>query len=125
MLRLRTVLPSRRLSSLLTLNDYHHLSDHALEEIADRIDGIANDVTLSDGVVTIHTQHGTWVVNKQAPNLQIWLSSPISGPARFNYDIENKQWVHARDIKIKLRELLEQEMKEATGEDVELLVDQV
>jgi len=26
------------------------------------------------------------VLNKQAPNRQIWLSSPLSGPARFNWD---------------------------------------
>ena len=27
----------------------------------------------------------TWVLNKQAPNKQIWLSSPLSGPMRFEY----------------------------------------
>ena len=30
---------------------------------------------------------GTYVINKQTPNKQIWLSSPISGPKR--YDLSN------------------------------------
>jgi frataxin len=29
--------------------------------------------------------HGHYVVNKQPPNQQIWISSPISGPSRFGY----------------------------------------
>lgn len=29
--------------------------------------------------------HGTYVLNKQPPNQQIWISSPISGPCRFGY----------------------------------------
>jgi len=29
----------------------------------------------------------TWVLNKQAPNKQIWLSSPFSGPMRFEYSV--------------------------------------
>ena len=28
---------------------------------------------------------GTYVLNKQPPNRQIWLSSPVSGPKRYDY----------------------------------------
>ncbi|XP_022697403.1 frataxin homolog, mitochondrial-like isoform X3 [Varroa jacobsoni] len=47
-----------------------------LEEVTDA------DVNLSDGVLTVMLgqNHGTYVINKQTPNRQIWLSSPISGP---------------------------------------------
>jgi frataxin len=31
---------------------------------------------------------GTWVINKQAPSRQIWLSSPVSGPTHFAYNSE-------------------------------------
>lgn len=35
------------------------------------------------GVLTANTgKAGTYVINKQTPNKQIWLSSPISGPKR-------------------------------------------
>lgn len=51
---------------------------------------------------------GTYVINKQPPNKQIWLSSPVSGPKRFDYVIvsdgqEQKEgtatggWVYLRD----------------------------
>uniref|UniRef100_A0A914RUA2 Frataxin n=1 Tax=Parascaris equorum TaxID=6256 RepID=A0A914RUA2_PAREQ len=36
------------------------------------------------GVITakVGRDKGTYVINKQTPNRQIWLSSPISGPKR-------------------------------------------
>lgn len=39
------------------------------------------------GVLTavISEAFGTYVINKQAPNKQIWLSSPVSGPKRYDY----------------------------------------
>lgn len=40
---------------------------------------------------------GIYVINKQTPNQQIWFSSPISGPKRFNYDTKNKIWKNSRD----------------------------
>jgi len=51
---------------------------------------------------------GTYVINKQPPNKQIWLSSPISGPKRFDYGVvgegQNEKegggkgdWVYLRD----------------------------
>ncbi len=47
-----------------------------------------------------------YVLNKQTPNKQIWLSSPISGPSRFEY--EGKQWVNNR-TKEDLLEILNRE----------------
>jgi len=32
-----------------------------------------------------HPSKGTYVLNKQPPNKQIWLSSPVSGPKRFDW----------------------------------------
>ena len=40
---------------------------------------------------------GTFVLNKQAPNLQIWLSSPISGPLRYNFSRAAAEWRNTRD----------------------------
>ncbi len=38
------------------------------------------------GVLTLcFPPSGTYVLNKQPPNRQIWLSSPVSGPKRFDY----------------------------------------
>ena len=52
---------------------------------------------------------GTYVINKQPPNKQIWLSSPISGPKRYDYVFlsegqDSKEgtgagdWVYLRDM---------------------------
>ncbi len=44
------------------------------------------DMTYSDGVLNIYMiDKKTFVLNKQTPNMQIWLSSPISGPQRFEF----------------------------------------
>jgi len=40
---------------------------------------------------------GTFVLNKQAPNLQLWLSSPVSGPLRYYYSCEGTAWLNQRD----------------------------
>ncbi|KAH8291675.1 hypothetical protein KR018_005289 [Drosophila ironensis] len=46
-----------------------------------------SDVAYGDGVLTVKLggQHGTYVINRQTPNKQIWLSSPTSGPKRFDF----------------------------------------
>lgn len=52
---------------------------------------------------------GTYVINKQPPNKQIWLSSPISGPKRYDYVILGEgqdskegtgggEWIYLRDM---------------------------
>ena len=74
-------------------NTYLRLSNETLESINDRFseliedhDSLAGaDTTLADGVLTVKlNEHGTYVVNKQTPNKQIWLSSPVSGPYRYD-----------------------------------------
>lgn len=64
---------------------------------------------LQDGVLTVKfgTSHGTYVINRQTPNKQIWLSSPKSGPKR--YDFINGRWIYKHDGKT-LHELLNSEI---------------
>jgi frataxin len=51
---------------------------------------------------------GTYVINKQPPNKQIWLSSPKSGPKRFDWVVQGESqadkqgtavgdWMYIRD----------------------------
>ncbi|KJH51294.1 putative iron donor protein CyaY [Dictyocaulus viviparus] len=49
------------------------------------------------GVLTIviSKQIGTYVINKQSPNRQLWLSSPLSGPKRF--DLIKNRWIYSHD----------------------------
>ena len=84
------------------------LVDYILEK-ADELSDARDDVEceLSSGVLTLKTPQGTWVINKQVPNRQLWLSSPLSGPCRYEYDGE--KWTHTRDGS-SLSELLEREL---------------
>ena len=63
---------------------------------------------------------GNYVLNKQPPNKQIWLSSPISGPKRYDWVIQGDSmhekegtgggdWVYLRDNS-RLTELLRKEI---------------
>jgi frataxin len=65
--------------------------------------------TPKSGVLTLKfPPAGTYVINKQPPNKQIWLSSPISGPKRYDYVVVSEGqdakedtgagiWVYLRD----------------------------
>ena len=70
------------------------------------------DIEYSDGVmnVTLPDDIGTYVINRQPFSKQIWLSSPTSGPKRFDY-YKGTGWVYKDGTR--LRELLEEEWKEA------------
>ena len=94
-------------------DDYVALADEALDTILEKADELADErddveAELSSGVLTLKIAGtGTWVLNKQVPNRQLWLSSPLSGPCRFDY--VDGTWTHTRDGS-SLSELLEREL---------------
>lgn len=59
------------------------------------------------GVLTFVHPNGTYVINKQPFNRQIWLSSPVSGPKRYDWDCDD--WVSARDGS-RMKDLLKEEV---------------
>jgi len=72
------------------------------------------DVEYSAGVMTITVPQGVYIINKQPPNKQIWLSSPVSGPKRYDWvesgdGASTGEWVYARDGST-LRSLLGEEL---------------
>ncbi|CAH0041231.1 unnamed protein product [Clonostachys solani] len=112
----------------LDIDEYHRIADiwldNALAKFEDLQDqGEEIDVEFSSGVMTIGvTGKGTYVLNKQPPNKQIWLSSPISGPKRYDWcvsgDGQTGSWVYARDNST-LDQLILEELEvdlEASGE---------
>ncbi|ODM93096.1 Frataxin, mitochondrial, partial [Orchesella cincta] len=87
----------------LSPNEYEVIAEDTLESLTTYFDEIVEkstleeaDVSYGSGVLTIKLgPHGTYVINKQTPNKQIWLSSPSSGPKR--YDFINKTWIYRHD----------------------------
>ncbi|GAA5912079.1 ferroxidase [Sporobolomyces salmoneus] len=70
------------------------------------------------GVLTVKLGEGkgTYVINKQPPNKQIWLSSPLSGPKRYDFDPKEKVWFYARDGST-MHGLLNEELRGLLGDE--------
>jgi len=108
--------------SAFTENTFHLTADTTLNNIQDALDVLDDDnehlnvdSTYASGVLTIGLgAAGTWVINKQTPNKQVWYSSPISGPARFEWEAGKAEWIHTRDAK-PLATLFEDEIEQAVG----------
>ncbi|GMH42015.1 hypothetical protein BSKO_09934 [Bryopsis sp. KO-2023] len=89
-----------------------------LEVYVEALDLDDADVECGQGVLTLKLgEKGTFVINKQSPNKQIWLSSPISGP--FRYDYLNGNWTYGRDGHL-LKQKLASELEELCGKPVDL-----
>ncbi|KAJ4355142.1 hypothetical protein N0V85_009558 [Neurospora sp. IMI 360204] len=104
-----------RVATELTDDEYHKLADQYMDRLVTHLEELQDerediDVEYSAGVLTVSFDAGigTYVINKQPPNKQIWLSSPKSGPKRYDYvalgDGQNEkegtakgEWVYLRD----------------------------
>lgn len=113
--------------SELSTERYNNLSDatmdnilHALENVVESLDNPTYEVEYHSGVLTLHLgDKGTYVINKQPPNKQIWLSSPFSGPKRYDYREGDDSWVYYRDGQ-SLSELLNRELSDALQRPVDV-----
>ncbi|TIA87488.1 hypothetical protein E3P99_03128 [Wallemia hederae] len=87
---------------------YHRLSDKVFDSLVETLESLieeggfavadSSEVEFNSGVLTLSLdKHGTYVINKQPPTRQIWVSSPISGPRRYEYDSAQNTWLDVRD----------------------------
>lgn len=96
-----------------------------LENLLDEVDDPDYEVEYSSGVLTLKLgPHGTYVINKQPPNKQIWLSSPLSGPKRYDYAKDESSgqtddWVYRRDGRT-MGSLLNEELSNVFGRGIDL-----
>ncbi|XP_063280016.1 frataxin, mitochondrial [Prinia subflava] len=114
-------------TSSLDETTYEKLAEETLDSLADFFEDLADkpftpedyDVSLGSGVLTVKLggDMGTYVINKQTPNRQIWLSSPTSGPKR--YDWTGRNWVYSHD-RVSLHELLSKEFSAALKTKLDL-----
>lgn len=106
-------------SDELSIEEYHRLSNRYIDTLVSILEQLQEDradvdCEYSAGVLTLYfPPHGTYVLNKQPPNKQIWLSSPVSGPKRYDHvkikGSREGEWVYGRDGS-RLSELLEREL---------------
>ncbi|MCJ1453553.1 Mitochondrial chaperone Frataxin [Mycoblastus sanguinarius] len=107
--------------SAISVDEYHKLSDAYIDTLVSHLEELQEeredvDVEYSAGVLTLlFPPAGTYVLNKQPPNKQIWLSSPVSGPKRFDWVASRDgatgegKWIYLRDGST-LSGLLEEEV---------------
>jgi len=97
--------------------------DILLESLENLLDGLGRsnyEVEYHGGVLTLVLgDKGTYVINKQPPNKQIWLSSPFSGPKRYDYSQEADEWIYSRDSQA-MGDLLNDELGRILEQDVDL-----
>lgn len=85
-------MPSGVAAGLQQAWSYSSASKRLMESIFSALDAKYTDVSLKDAVITAFIpQKGTYVINRQPPKKEVWLSSPVSGPLHFR--MQGKSWV--------------------------------
>ena len=99
--------------------EFETLAERTLRGYATRIeDALEVDVDLRGGILTIELDDGRqYVLNKHAPNKQLWLSSPLSGASHYTYDPATHGWLSTREGP-PLADLLAAELAQLTGADI-------
>lgn len=63
--------------------------------------------------------YGTYVINRQTPNKQIWLSSPTSGPKRYDFiEKDSGCWIYKHTGE-SLHKLLQEEINKIVKKPVD------
>ncbi|KAK4325018.1 hypothetical protein Pmani_004375 [Petrolisthes manimaculis] len=105
---------------------YEQVSDETLDSLSEMLEELIesdaslsdSDVLFSSGVLTLQLgASGTYVINKQVPNKQIWFSSPHSGPKRF--DFQDQTWIYKHTGET-LHGVLEEELSQIFHTQIDL-----
>ncbi|CAL8068776.1 unnamed protein product [Calicophoron daubneyi] len=117
----------RSMQAGISKTEYEILSNETLENYAEVFDkigerydlGSAYDVQHAYGVlkVTFGDRIGTYIINRQTPNKQLWLSSPLTGPKRYDYNPSRQEWIYKNDGTA-LHALLEKEISEIVHDSI-------
>jgi frataxin len=99
---------------------FHKIADATLARLAEALEAADPlDVELQGGILTIALADGRqYVLNKHAPNRQLWLASPISGASHYAADAEGR-WIGTRG-QGDLAALLGRELAPLAGVDLAL-----
>jgi frataxin len=96
---------------------FETLADRTLQQLFARIEEDLPDVDaeLRGGILTLELDDGRqYVINKHAPNRQIWMSSPVSGASHYVHDAVSGEWRSTRDT-ASLAGRLADELRALTG----------
>jgi len=98
---------------------FHTIADQTITCLAEAIEadlGDEIDVDVQNEILTLDLpDRGQYIINKNAPLKQIWLSSPRSGAWHFDWDLGTERWLSTRGEKVALDDLLLGELEAITG----------
>jgi frataxin len=102
---------------------FETLADTVLESLYDQLDeavGDVADVDLEEGILKVSLDAGgEFIINKHAPNRQIWVSSPVSGALHFDRGPSGVGWIGTRGQE-DLYEVLSNDISAKAGVEVTL-----
>lgn len=77
------------------------------------------DLNCVSGVLSVQVDGaGVWIFNQHNVTRQCWLSSPISGPSKWNWHADLGQWRNERDASQRLQAVLEGEFSDTLEQRV-------
>ena len=107
----------------MTQADFDRRAGETLDALFEQIDDQLGDwleVDMTGGILQVELPDGgTYVINRHAPNREVWMSSPKSGAWHFAAD-DQGAWRSTRGGREALLDLLSQELSSASGRTVEL-----
>ncbi|KAH8708586.1 hypothetical protein GQ44DRAFT_714993 [Phaeosphaeriaceae sp. PMI808] len=135
----------------ISTSEFHERADAYLNELVERLEeaqekdaqievesaavwqassSLHTTDTQQAGILEVRIREHNYVLNKQPPNRQIWLSSPISGPKRFDWVVLQEginfkegsgqgDWIYLRDGS-SLTEIIRKELGVNVGVDDEV-----
>ncbi len=84
----------------MDVSEFEDMADETLERLFDVIDaalGDEADVDFDNGILSVELKDSRqYVINKNAPVRQIWVSSPLSGASHYRFDTQSGTWVSTR-----------------------------
>lgn len=90
---------------------YDRISKTTMQKIFSVLDRAIDNVMIKDNVISIEVpKTGVFVINRQPPKEEIWLSSPITGP--YHFKRKNNEWIDSKGnnlLEIISREILKKE----------------
>ncbi|MDX1923672.1 MAG: iron donor protein CyaY [Rickettsiaceae bacterium] len=108
-------------SEVISEREYLIEATKLMEDITSSVDKCDEDASIEidyiNDVLTLEIKGAIFVINKQTPKKEIWLSSPVSGPGHFS--LKNNRWVNSKSQELK--EILSQELSEISGQNIILL----
>ncbi|KAL9648667.1 hypothetical protein ABK040_016296 [Willaertia magna] len=106
--------------TLEDLSDSGELEESGIElEVETHTDGVVN-IKISDDNNNEHV----FVISRQTPTKELWLSSAISGPWHYKYNLNENDWLSTRETNFKYQksfyDILEYELSNLLKRNIKL-----